>query len=144
MRMGEGRDIAYSVVTGMRPDLTGAQCVPQLLQQGGEEEGGGEEGGCEGKREVGSGESEDEESSDGDWEEEEEVEGEESGEGEEKDKHVLYVHPRGTNKGDPAQLELKRAHKASVKEEKREKRKTKVPKHVKKRKEKLWKLRHSK
>ena len=99
MRMGEGRDIAYSVVTGMRPDLTGAQCVPQLLQQGGEEEGGGEEGGCEGKREVGSGESEDEESSDGDWEEEEEVEGEESGEGEEKDKHVLYVHPRGTNKG---------------------------------------------
>ncbi|CAI8010610.1 Serine/threonine-protein kinase RIO1 [Geodia barretti] len=141
MRMGEGRDIAYSVVTGMRPDLTGAQCVPQLLQQGEEEGGGegGEEGGCEGKRDVGSGESEDEESSDGDWEEEEE-----SVEGEEKEKHVQYVHPRGTKKGDPAQLELKRAHKASVKEEKREKRKTKVPKHVKKRKEKLWKLRHSK
>ena len=45
---------------------------------------------------------------------------------------------------DLAQLELKRAHKASVKEEKREKRKTKVPKRVKKRKEKLCKLRHSK
>ena len=45
---------------------------------------------------------------------------------------------------DPQQLELKRVHKTSVKEEKREKRKAKVPKHVKKRKEKLWKQRHSK
>lgn len=34
-------------------------------------------------------------------------------------------------------LELKKAHKQAVKEEKREKRKNKVPKHVKKRKEKM-------
>ena len=45
---------------------------------------------------------------------------------------------------DPHHLELKRAHKTAVKEEKREKRKTKVPKHIKKRKEKLWKQRHGK
>ena len=45
---------------------------------------------------------------------------------------------------DPQQHELKRAHKAAVREEKREIRKNKVPKHVKKRKEKLWKQKHSK
>lgn len=38
---------------------------------------------------------------------------------------------------DPHGLELKKAHKQAVKEEKREKRKNKVPKHVKKRKEKM-------
>ena len=45
---------------------------------------------------------------------------------------------------DPQQVELKRAHKTAVKEEKRERRKSKVPKHIKKRKEKLLKQRHSK
>ena len=40
--------------------------------------------------------------------------------------------------------ESKKAHKQAVKEEKREKRKHKVPKHVKKRKEKVLKTRHSK
>lgn len=36
-----------------------------------------------------------------------------------------------------ADPELKKAHKQAVKEEKREKRKNKVPKHIKKRKEKM-------
>ena len=45
---------------------------------------------------------------------------------------------------DPDQLELKKAHKTAVKEEKREKRKNKIPKHIKKRKEKVWKQKHSK
>ena len=99
MRLGEGRDIAYSVVTGMRPDMTGAQHVPQLLQ-----EGEGEGGGDEGERETGesegegeSGESEDGELSDGDIGEEEEED--EAGEGEGKDRSAQYVHPRGTKKG---------------------------------------------
>jgi RIO kinase 1 len=39
---------------------------------------------------------------------------------------------------------LKKAHKKAVKEENRERRKNKVPKHVKKRKEKVLKTRHSK
>ena len=45
---------------------------------------------------------------------------------------------------DPHRLELKRAHKTAVKEENRERRKNKIPKHVKKRKEKLWKQKHNK
>lgn len=45
---------------------------------------------------------------------------------------------------DDRAAEMKRAHKQAVKEEKREKRKNKVPKHVKKRKEKVQKLRHAK
>lgn len=39
---------------------------------------------------------------------------------------------------------MKKAHKQAVKEENREKRKHKVPKHIKKRKEKLLKSKHSK
>ena len=44
-------------------------------------------------------------------------------------------------------LDMKRerkAHKLAVKEEKREKRKNKVPKHMKKRKEKIIKSKHGK
>ena len=45
---------------------------------------------------------------------------------------------------DPEMVDLKKAHKQAVKEEKREKRKSKIPKHVKKRKEKVIKQRHGK
>ena len=45
---------------------------------------------------------------------------------------------------DKDKLDEKRAHKLAVKEERRERRKNKVPKHVKKRKEKVAKLKHSK
>ena len=111
MRVGEGRDIAYSVVTGLRPDLTGAQCVPQLLQQGREGEGverGGErekegEDECEDEGEGSSGGSEDGESSDGESgeEEEEEEEVEHGGDGieESENKPLQYIHPRGNKKG---------------------------------------------
>ena len=96
MSIGEGQDIAYSVVTGLRPDLTGAQCVPELLQ--GRGEGEGEEG--EGSEGVGEGRSEEEnETSDGESGEEEEGE---EGEGESvkvDGKTVPYVHPKGPNKG---------------------------------------------
>ena len=46
------------------------------------------------------------------------------------------AHPRGKVQRDP---ELKKAHKQAVKDDKRERRKNKVPKHVKKRKEKMGK-----
>ena len=45
---------------------------------------------------------------------------------------------------DPEMAELKKAHKQAVKEEKRERRKNKIPKHMKKRKEKVIKQRHGK
>ena len=44
LSVGEGRDIAYSVVTGLKPDLTGVQSVPQLLQ-GDKDREGSENGG---------------------------------------------------------------------------------------------------
>ena len=40
MRSGQGEDIAYSVVTGLKPDLSGAQTVPQVLVQEGKTEPG--------------------------------------------------------------------------------------------------------
>ena len=43
---------------------------------------------------------------------------------------------------DPQSSELKKTHKQAVREERREKRKNKVPKHVKKRKDKVWKQKH--
>ena len=52
--------------------------------------------------------------------------------------HVLYLYI------DPEMVDLKKAHKQAVKEQKREKRKNKIPKHVKKRKEKVIKQRHGK
>ena len=45
-------------------------------------------------------------------------------------------HPKGKVQRDP---ELKKAHKQAVKDDKRERRKNKAPKHVKKRKEKMEK-----
>ena len=33
MRIGQGQDIAYSTVTGLKPDLSGPQLVPALLQE---------------------------------------------------------------------------------------------------------------
>ncbi len=47
-------------------------------------------------------------------------------------------------KGAPKMVELKKAHKQQVKEENREKRKSKVPKHIKKKKEKMGKQKHAK
>ena len=162
MSIGEGQDIVYSTVTGLKPDLSGAQSVPELLQEQtvSDEDGTNDE--CESEEDS-------EEDSDGERRcsdsEQDEV-GREEEKGRRKNRVANegknYLHPRGHKKGgmynctlhlkhtdhvsclDPHELELKRAHKTSVKEEKREKRKTKIPKHTKKRKEKVWKQRHSK
>lgn len=184
MQIGQGQDIAYSTVTGLKPDLSGAQSMPALLQEdgrcreSGKEGRGGDKDETEEVGEVSAADSivgglelgSDAESSEGTSEE-----GEEKSE---RDQISPYIHPRGKLKGgecfasmrdvrwetcessipscgdfadyccfllvDPDQLELKKAHKAAVKEEKREKRKNKIPKHIKKRKEKVWKQKHSK
>ena len=135
---GQGDDIAYQVVTGMRDDLSGPSSIPKLLEPNPKDsevkvvpptahsssvaaevrEGACEEevengrSGSEDEREADSVESDDDESSDSDS----------SGGGEEGRKNESVD---------------RKAHKKAVKEAKREKRKAKVPKHVKKRKEKL-------
>ena len=57
---------------------------------------------------------------------------------------LFYVSKHNNACTDPDMTEMKKAHKQAVKEEKREKRKNKTPKHVKKRKEKVIKQRHGK
>ena len=94
MCVGEGQDIAYSTVTGLKPDLSGAQSVPELLKEKRVE-------GVEGTSEDASDREEagEEESSDSDMEEEEEEEGEEGKEvGRRENKAITYVHPRGHEK----------------------------------------------
>ena len=139
---GQGEDIPYQIVTGMREDLSGPSLTPKLLEtksegsnvqvptttthsssgigalvaevDGGACEKGVDEGcsGSEGEQEV-----DDVESSDGDSSSSDSSGGSEAG-----------------GKGEAVD---KKAHKKAVKEAKRERRKTKVPKHIKKRKEKL-------
>ena len=96
MSVGEGRDIAYSVVTGLKPDLTGVQSVPQLLQ--GDKDGEGSENGGEGSN-GDSGDSESEGSSDAESGEEEEEDSVKREKGGISDRTVPYIHPRGNKKG---------------------------------------------
>ena len=101
MRIGEGQDIAYSTVTGLKPDLSGAQLVPELLK--GKSVGGGES--ASDKEETGGedsiSEEEEEEEEEGreEGEEVEEVEGEEESNERMENKAITYVHPRGHKKG---------------------------------------------
>ena len=95
MSIGEGQDIVYSTVTGLKPDLSGAQSVPELLQEQtvSDEDGTNDE--CES-----------EEDSDGERRcsdsEQDEV-GREEEKGRRKDRVANegknYVHPRGHKKG---------------------------------------------
>lgn len=99
MCKGQGQDIAYSTVTGLKPDLSGAQSVPELLQNrteaGVKVEGGREECVNSGKEESSGDESREDDSSSEEVEEERE-----EGEGEGEGKATTYVHPRGhTKKG---------------------------------------------
>ncbi len=118
VRSGVRSDMAYQTVIGLRPDLSGAQTVPQLLLN---------EHGSASLRERSdeSNSNEDEQSST------EEDAGVSAGEESDCDNLQDGAHSQATR-----DKESRKAHKQAVKEEKREKRKTKVPKHVKKRKEK--------
>ncbi|XP_060761643.1 serine/threonine-protein kinase RIO1 [Neoarius graeffei] len=106
-------NILYQTVTGLKKDLSGVQTVPSLL------EGCAEEGSSS--------------SSGGEEEEEEEEDDEDEHESGEED---TQEHS-GQDKEQPLD---KKERKKLVKEAQREKRKNKVPKHVKKRKEKVAKM----
>ena len=121
VRSGKKSDIAYQTVTGLRQDLSGAQTLPQLLQDNVKNsKADGEEN--KSTDDIGSlSNTVSDSSSDS---------SEEDGSGE--DSHQRNQHSSRDK-------DRKKAHKQAVKEEKREKRKNKMPKHVKKRKEKISK-----
>ena len=139
---GQGEDIAYQIVTGMREDLSGPGSTPKLLESklkniqtkaptiithsssavsplvaevdenACEKEVDDGHSGSEGQQEADDVESSDDGSSDSDS----------SG---------------GSEEGRKGEGVDRKAHKKAVKEANRERRKTKLPKHIKKRKEKL-------
>lgn len=146
-------DLLYTTVTGLKPDLSGPRTEPALLQiktsenrspgildlpstqlqtetmeskQARDED---EDEECN-SNEVSSDDSGSDNGSDNGSESDSSdstVEGNPS--------NVQYKHPRG--KKTVEDIQLKKTHKKAVREEKREKRKQKIPKHVKRRKEKI-------
>ena len=132
VQQGKTDEFAYTTVTGLKADLSGAQTTPKLLQ---EDEASSDHEGCKTNTLLSDmvenlelSESNvclDSDSGDS---------GTTSSDEESSDENA--DHKKRPN------AEEKKAHKQAVKEEKREKRKSKVPKHVKKRKEKLAQRRH--
>ena len=126
IQSGQPLDIAYQTVTGLRPDLSGAQTVPQLLL---------DTPLTISKEETTPPLSDSDDNSDN-------LSNIENSDND--DNNSSEATPsRGDNQR-KERAELRKAHKQAVKEEKREKRKTKIPKHVKKRKEKVARQRFSK
>lgn len=141
---GEGEDIPYQIVTGMREDLSGPSSTPKLLETKSEgshvkvptttthssTSGIGalvaevDGGACEKGVNTGCSGSEGEQEVD---------DMESSGDGD----SCSSDSSGGSEAGGKGVAVDKKAHKKAVKEAKRERRKTKVPKHIKKRKEKL-------
>lgn len=117
---GQAEGILYSTLTGLKPDLTGVLAQPELLKNGevvdGENQGKNQHQGCDSEEVDHSGSSDDESDSEDENDEQKEKDSEE--------KETALS---------------KKERKKLVKEANREKRKTKTPKHVKKRKEKLAK-----
>ncbi|KAK3592892.1 hypothetical protein CHS0354_004118 [Potamilus streckersoni] len=120
-KKGETSEILYQIVTGLRPDLTGAQQQPSLLANDAagknrdDKASDAEEEGEEGEEET------DEDSDDGS----------ESDNEKQDDKSKLFL-DRQRNESPNSKKERKKL----VKEAQREKRKNKVPKHLKRKKEK--------
>ncbi|XP_029446407.1 serine/threonine-protein kinase RIO1 [Rhinatrema bivittatum] len=110
-------NILYQTVTGLKKDLSGVQMVPSLLEKADKEL---EEAGSDSNGAVSSG---DGDSASGSEDEEEQI------------------HPKDCS-GEPAVD--KKERKKKIKEAQREKRKNKIPKHVKKRKEKTAKMKKGK
>ncbi|KAF0313240.1 Serine/threonine-protein kinase RIO1 [Amphibalanus amphitrite] len=106
------RELIYSTITGIKPDLSAVQLVPTRLGQtaGHSEEEEGEDGDASGS----SGEEDSEDSDD-------------------EDGGSKFVNSRRPRDESP---DSKKERKKAVKEQKAEKRKSKVKKHIKKRKEK--------
>ena len=116
---GQVEQILYSTLTGLKPDLTGVQAGPNLLKNN--DVNNGEVDDVTGSR-IEKNEAESSENSDNESESESENDGQTGNASEEK-----------------APALSRKEHKKVVKEANREKRKNKMPKHVKKRKEKLAK-----
>ena len=116
---GQGGEILYSTITGLKPDLTGVLAHPELLtNQGGNQRDLGSkiQDNCECDNSNDSGSSDDDSDSGGENDAE-----------------------KGNDLDEKRTALNKKEHKKLVKEANRERRKNKTPKHVKKRKEKLAK-----
>ncbi len=122
---GGGEELFYLTLTGLKDDVSGARETPTILE--GENSDGHNKKSSDLATKEGKDEKDEKESDSEEGEDEDEDEDEEEGEEEEGEEGV-----------DPASLS-KKERKKLVKEENREKRKNKVPKHIKKRKKTLAK-----
>ncbi|XP_071486986.1 serine/threonine-protein kinase RIO1-like [Diadema antillarum] len=129
-------EMYYKTIAGLREDLSGVQQDPGLLEERlahPKELPKNEDS----KKTAGGGDDEEEEEDEEEDEEEEEEEEEEEDELKENEEERLQgKHQRPREESPTSKKERKKA----VKEEKRENRKNKIPKHVKKRKEKIAKV----
>ena len=130
---GMKQDIAYQTVTGLRPDLSGAQTIPQLLQESNEKSSTASVVSQESSNNI-ENEIVNEQAINSSVNEiQSETDSELSSDSSHDDDFSST--PTQPHHGDERQ-KTRKAHKQAVKEEKRDKRKHKIPKHVKKRKEK--------
>ena len=133
MQEGLKTDISYQTVTGLKPDLTGPQDVPVILQESKESVHDEE------NRSVKAASSENitDKVSVLDMDESDSSGSDSSGSSpDDSDEDIMQEQKsrRAKRNLDPSE---KKAHKLAVKEQNKERRKNKIPKHIKKRKEKL-------
>ena len=136
MQEGLKTDISYQTVTGLKPDLTGPQDVPVILQESEQNLSVHDE---ENQSVVADASSENimDKVSVLDMDESDSSGSESSGSSlDDSDKDIMQEQKsrRAKRNLDPSE---KKAHKLAVKEQNKERRKNKIPKHIKKRKEKL-------
>lgn len=133
MKEGHKNDISYQTVTGLKPDLTGPQSVPVILQ-------GQSLNTCKEDESIAGATSTTEnitsEVSGLDLDESESSHSECSSSSSDSEDIVQgqKLNRRAKRNLDPSE---KKAHKFAVKEQNKERRKNKIPKHIKKRKEKV-------
>ncbi|XP_042337064.1 serine/threonine-protein kinase RIO1-like [Plectropomus leopardus] len=118
---GHEDNVLYQTLSGLKKDLSGVQTVPALLEEDQPSP------------------SEEEEQEEEQEEEEEEQEEEQEEEEQEEEEEEKEQQEQEQEQSEEAQMD-KKEKKKKVKEAQREKRKHKTPKHVKKRKEKLSKM----
>jgi RIO kinase 1 len=138
-RAKQGESLIYTTLHGLESDLSKPRKAPEILEDETKIDKPKNELQNESESETDS-ESEDEDGSESDSEEKsgEENSEEEQEESENNSGTVIHFRPRDESPNS------KKARKQAVKEEKREKRKIKTPKHIKKRAEKLAKIKKNK
>ena len=129
---GHKNDISYQIVTGLKPDLTGPQDIPVILQENRQNF----EKSTKGTLSTNTDNITSKASAlDLDESDSSDSESSESGPSESEDVVQGHKVPRRAKRNlDPSE---KKAHKLAVKEQNKERRKNKIPKHIKKRKEKV-------